>query len=60
LFEENRSLFSLIPAKAEIQRRANGKTTEKTSENTINRIVPDLGSRVRGNDGKRECVYIPM
>ncbi len=46
----------VIPAKAGIQRKANGKTEGKLRENAVNRIVPDLGSRFRGNDGKRDCV----
>ncbi len=46
----------VIPAKAGIQRRANGKTAEKASGNAINRIVLDLDSRFLGNDGKRVCV----
>jgi len=50
----------VIPAKAGIQRRANGKTGGKPWGNAINRIVPDLDSRFRGNDGKRDCVYIPI
>ncbi len=46
----------VIPAKAGIQRRANGKTGGKLRGNAINRNVPDLGSRFRGNDEKRDCV----
>ncbi len=46
----------VIPAKTGIQRRTNGKTAEKPRGNAIKRIVPDLDSRLRGNDGKRDCV----
>jgi hypothetical protein len=44
------------PRKAGTQRRANGKTVGKLRGNAINRDVPDLGSRFRGNDEKRDCV----
>ncbi len=50
----------VIPVKAGIQRRANGKTHRKLKGNAINRIIPNLDSRFRGNDEKRECVYTPM
>ncbi len=50
----------VIPTKAGIQKRANGKKAGKPWGNAINRIVPDLDSRFRGNDGKRDCVYTPM
>ncbi len=50
----------VIPAKAGIQRWANGKAAGKLWGNAIHRIVPDLDSRFRGNDGKRDCVYTTM
>ncbi len=43
--------LSVIPANAGTQSSANGKTGGKPKGNAINRIVPDLGSRFRGNDG---------
>jgi hypothetical protein len=33
---------------------------KKLKGNAINRIIPNLDSRFRGNDEKRECVYTPM
>ncbi len=51
----------VIPAKAGIQRRANGKTRgENQEKHAINQNAPDLDSRFRGNDGKRDCVYTAM
>jgi hypothetical protein len=50
----------VIPAKAGTQRSANGKTGAKPKGNAINQNVPDLGSRFRGNDEKRDCVLAPM
>jgi hypothetical protein len=50
----------VIPAKAGIQRKANEKRRGKPRGNAVNRIVPDIGSRFRGNDEKRNCVYTPM
>jgi hypothetical protein len=48
----------VIPAKAGIQRRANGKTAGKPWGNAINRIVPDLDSRFRGNDEKESVFWL--
>jgi hypothetical protein len=39
------------------ERENKGETHEKRA---INRNAPDLGSRFRGNDGKRDCVLAPM
>jgi hypothetical protein len=51
----------VIPAKVGIQRWANGKTKGKTQrKRTINQNVPDLGSRLRGNDGKWNGVQTGM
>ncbi len=46
----------VIPTKAGIHRKANGKTGGKLRGNTTNRIVPDLDSRFPGNNEKRDCV----
>jgi len=45
----------VISAKVGVQRRANGETGGKLRGNAVNRIVPDLDSRFRGNDGKWNC-----
>jgi hypothetical protein len=52
LFEEHRPLFSVIPANAGTQRRENPRQGSRSGPGGIKtECVPDLGSRLRGNDG---------
>ena len=50
----------VISANAGTQRSENGKTPAKPGANEARPTVPDLGSRLRGNDEKRDCVLAPM
>ena len=50
----------VIPANAGTQRSENGKTPAKPGANEARPTVPDLGSRLRGNDEKRDCVLARM